>query len=80
MTLKKFLKLHKNGEAQQCVSIKYNGAYLFEEVAQKKIMKSDAFKEIAAKKVSRFCAISSSDMRSPSSVELTVYIEDQESE
>lgn len=79
MTLAKFLKLHKNGEAQNNVSIIYNGEHIFKEERQKKIRKSDKFKNIYMKKVVSFSAITVFDGGGAydSSVELIIHVGDE---
>lgn len=63
MTLKNFLKMHKGGCVQNCVSIQQepydneNNCYTktyFEEEEQDEILSSDTFKSIADKQVDHF--------------------------
>ena len=75
MTLLDFLELHQGGEAQGCVSIEYNGKYVFEEADQEEILKSDRFKDISTKIVDHFCAIRT-EGRVKSAVELIIDISD----
>ena len=80
MNLKNFLKLHRNGRAQRCVSIhqepydyskhKYTRTD-FEECDQEEIERSDIFKEIKSKKVDHFNIIGGGTYP----VELCIYLE-----
>lgn len=66
MTLRNFLKLHQNGQAQGCVSVhqlpysvatrRYANTY-FEEADQEDILVSDVFKKIANNQVDHFHVI-----------------------
>ena len=80
MNLQNFLKLHKNGTAQSCVSVhqepydyqknRYTKTY-FEEADQEDILASDTFKQIAKKKVDHFNIIGGGMYK----VELCIYLE-----
>ena len=80
MTVRNFLRLHKDGCAQGCVTIcqepydwntnKYAQTY-FEEERQEDILKSDTFKKIANKQVEHFNIVGGGMDK----VELCIYLE-----
>lgn len=82
MTLRNFLKLHKDGCAGGCISIHqlpYNygksgyGATYFEEENQDAIINSDVFKKIANRPVDHFNIIGGGMYR----VELCIYLKER---
>lgn len=80
MNLQNFLKLHKDGTAQNCISVqqepydyqnhRYTKTY-FEECSYEDILASATFKQIARKKVDHFNIIGGGMYP----VELCVYLE-----